>query len=364
MSVEMIVIGIVLIVLLVARRAAIGRMIAANGQASEEGLLADAEAARPGVIVAEILIFVLIVYAVGRAEFISPLFRFAAAAVVMVVGLLLLVPTAASTRPLPWLRWASTLLGSGGNVRETSASEPAGAASDPFDERVLLDRMLRFRETEIEEVMVPRIDMVAIEKQANVRTLLDLVEEHRHSRYPVYDTDIDRVVEYVNVFDLLKLPPGTHSFAGLVRDALVVPETKHCDDLLAKMAATGKEFAVVVDEYGGTAGLVTREDLLEELVGEIWDEHERESVVIRRVGRSAYVAQAVASVDDVRAAVGIVLPDGDYETLAGFLLDQFGRIPVRGDTVRFDSATFEVLVANRRRIESVQISLDRSGGRA
>lgn len=343
-----------------ARRDAIAHMLGANGSGGEEGPLNAAEAARPGVVVTEILMAALVVFTVSRLDGTPDLLRFVGAAVALLVGAFFVLPGRGTNRPAPWLGWARAVLG----VTDPSARRRRRRRrpSDPFDERLLLDRLLKFRDTEIEAVMVPRIDMIAIDKHAGVDALLALVEEHRHSRYPVYETDIDRVVEVVNVFDLLSLPPGTQSFESIVRDALVVPETKHCDDLLEKMVTSDREFAIAVDEYGGTAGLVTREDLIEELVGEIWDEHEQESVTIRRVGKDAYVAKAVATVEEVTTNTGLELPDGDYETLAGFLLDQFGRIPVRGDTVRYGSATFEVLVADRRKIDSVQITLDRAGG--
>jgi CBS domain containing-hemolysin-like protein len=178
----------------------------------------------------------------------------------------------------------------------------------------------------------------------------------------VYEGILDRVVGRLDVFDLLKLRPGERDFDRIIRPVLIVPEAKRCDDLLAEMMTTGDEFAIVVDEFGGTAGLVTVEDVVERLVGEIWDEHERESVPLKRVGRRVFVAEASITLSELEERVGLELPEGDYETLAGFLLEAFGRIPVRGETISRGGATFEVLTAERRRIGSVKISLADAGG--
>jgi CBS domain containing-hemolysin-like protein len=214
---------------------------------------------------------------------------------------------------------------------------------------------------EISEVIVPRREVVGLAKGSELSKLLELVERYRHSRYPVYEGNLDRVVGRIDVFDLLALRPGERDLGRIIRPVLIVPEGKRCDDLLAEMMRTGDEFAIVVDEFGGTAGLVTVEDVVERLVGEIWDEHERETVPLKRVGRRVFVAAASITLSELEERVGLELPAGDYDTLAGFLLEAFGRIPVRGDTVSSAGVVFEVLTAERRRIGSVKISLPDTG---
>jgi Mg2+/Co2+ transporter CorC len=320
-----------------------GRRMLVVEKESGPGLLDLAEEARPALVLSQILAAGLAVVAVGAWPQLGMYGRVVVTGLVLVGGLLVPLRFGSPQRGgVPW--WVRIL--SWPLSRHTEVAEPRNGGPipsvDPLDERLLVDRMLRFRETEISEVMVPRSDVEAVEREAELRTLLNLIEEYRHSRYPVYETELDHIAGYLTVFDLLRLPPGTSGFQSLVRTALMVPETKPCHELLDEMLTNGHEFAIVVDEFGGTAGIVTGEDLVEELIGEIWDEHERASVRIRRVG--------------------LELPEGDYETLAGFLLEQFGRIPVRGDTVRWEDTEFEVLTADRRRIESVQVTL-RVGGR-
>jgi CBS domain containing-hemolysin-like protein len=171
-------------------------------------------------------------------------------------------------------------------------------------------------------------------------------------------------VGYVSVFDLPNLPPGVASIETIVRSMPAVPEGKRCTELLDEMVTEGHEFVLVVDEFGGTAGIVTIEDLVEELIGEIWDEHEKEEIMLRRLGRNVYVSQATIPLAELSERLQLELPEGDYETLAGFLLEAFGRIPLRGETVTWGGVTFEVLRADRRRIESVQITLGGIGVRS
>ena len=205
--------------------------------------------------------------------------------------------------------------------------------------------------------MVPRGDVVAVDKNMDVSGFTELVEEHRHACYPVIDGDLDRVVGVVNVFDLDPPDGSDHVVSSYAKPASMVPEAKSAGELLDEMSRGDDDFAVVVDEFGGTSGVVTMEDLVEQLVGEIWDEHERVEVRMRRVGKDVYVCEASMPLNEIELRLGVRFPEGDYETIAGYLLERFGRIPVRGDTVSYEGMIFEVLTADRRRIESVQIDL-------
>jgi Mg2+/Co2+ transporter CorC len=366
--VALVVAAVSLLALFGIHRQAAARMLLVDPEATEAGILDQAEAARPALVWSEVLIAALFVAVAAHWSDIAILARIGLGALVLVGGLMLPLPRPGS-RPgrAPFgVRLFAPLGGAddNGNGHGNGHGQPTTSPErvNPLDERVLLGRMLRFRETEITEVMVPRSDVAAIGVDDSIDTLLARLEETRHSRYPVYEGDLDHVVGIITAFDLLRLPPGTPSFRPHVRPAMIVPEGKRCTDLLEEMMQGGRAIALVVDEYGGTAGLVTAEDLVEELVGEIWDEHERESVLLRRVGRQVYVAQAQIPVEELRSRVGLELPEGDYETLAGFLLEEFGRIPVRGDHVAWKGAKFEVLTADRRRIQSVQITLSGTSG--
>ncbi len=350
-----------IVVLTIVRRQAAARMLVVDPDA-EGGLLIEAEHARPAFVVSELLLlsaFATLALAMGTG---GVVLWITLGALVLTLTLVLPVPLPRDTpgRAPVGVRMLGRLLGRRAHTPVgTAAATPRRETVDPLDERVLADRMLRFGETEITEIMVPRSDMVAISRDADLDELLAIVEEHRHSRYPVYVGDEDRITGYVSVFDLLALDDDERSFAAHVRPVLMVPEGKQGPELLTEMVEGGHEFAVVVDEYGGTSGVVTTEDLVEEMIGEIWDEHEREAVRVRRIGRDVYVSDATIPLDELSERIGLTLPEGDYETLAGFLLEEFGRIPTRGDRVAWDGAEFEVLTASRRRIESVQIVVNR-----
>jgi len=306
----LIVAAVLLVALFGIHRQAAARMLLVDPEASEAGVLDQAEAARPALVWSEILIAAVFAAVAAYWSDLDILPRIGLGALVLVGGLMLPLPrpgAQAGRAPFGVRIFAS--LGQNddnGNGKPDLPQE----GSNPLDERVLLDRMLRFRETEITEVMVPRSDVAAVAVDAPVPELLARVEETRHSRLPVYDGDLDHVIGLITVFDLFGLEPGTPSFRELVRPVMIVPETKACTDLLEEMMAGEHELALVVDEFGGTAGLVTAEDLVEELVGEIWDEHERASVLLRRVGRHVYVAQAQIPLEELRSRTGLELPEG------------------------------------------------------
>ena len=347
--------------LTIVRRQAAARMLVVDPD-TEGGILTEAENARPAFVSTEVLllaVFATLALSVGSG---SIVLWIVLGALVLTLTLVLPVPMSRAKpgRTPVAVRAFTRVFGRLVHAPpEPQVATPRPQSLDPLDERVLVDRVLRFGETEITEIMVPRSDMIAIGRDAGVDELLEIVEEHRHSRYPVYVGDEDSITGYVSVFDLLTLDPDATGFAEHVRPVLMVPEGKRGPELLAEMLENGREFAVVVDEYGGTSGVVTTEDLVEEMIGEIWDEHEREAVLVRRIGRDVYVSDAAIPLDELSERIGLVLPEGDYETLAGFLLEQFGRIPTRGDRVSWDGAEFEVLTASRRRIESVQIVVNR-----
>jgi Mg2+/Co2+ transporter CorC len=356
---------IVLAILSAAHRLAAARMLVVRSPGQVRRVLEVANEARPALVISEVLAVGVVAWWVFRLDGSEPTAAVSVGIAALAAALLVNVnPGAGARDPAPaWLRGvARATRGIRRRVAHHAVIRPA--EPDPLGEQTLVERMLRFRGMEISEVIVPRREVVGLAKGSELPRLIELVERHRHSRYPVYEGNLDRVVGRIDVFDLLGLRPGERELDRIIRPVLIVPEGKRCDDLLAEMMTTGDEFAIVVDEFGGTAGLVTVEDIVERLVGEIWDEHERETVPLKRVGRRAFVAEASITLSELEERIGLELPEGDYDTLAGFLLAAFGRIPVRGDTISSGGVVLEVLTAERRRIGSVKILLpDAEGGR-
>jgi putative hemolysin len=219
----------------------------------------------------------------------------------------------------------------------------------------ILSRVLDFGETTVAEVMRPRTDIVAVETGTLVREAIQLVEETGFTRIPAYRGNPDQIVGFVHLFDLLKTPGIGLPVDGLLRPIGFVPEGKPCDELLREMRARHRPIMIVVDEYGGTAGLVTIEDLVEELVGDIKNEEESAHVLIRHEGGGRWTADATARVFDVNETLDLELPEGDYETLAGLVIERLGRIPNVGESVNLGAIRLEVLTADRRRILQVAI---------
>lgn len=239
----------------------------------------------------------------------------------------------------------------------------AGEANDePLDEREA--RMIRgvvgLDNTTAREIMVPRGDMVAVDVGT---TLVDLVQrmlESGHSRIPVYGEDLDHIegIAYSRDFlGLLSTDPTAQALAGdHMRPALFIPEAKNLEELLNEFQARQVHLAIVIDEYGGVSGLVTIEDLLEEIVGEIQDEFDVDELEIQMVGRDQYLMDARVSIDQLGELLGIVVEADGFDTVGGFVYDRLGRIPSRGDLVVHDGLRVEVVSTTGRRLKKLRVS--------
>lgn len=226
------------------------------------------------------------------------------------------------------------------------------------DEIELISSVLEFSDTLVREVMVPRTDMVTVSRDASIRTLLELVAEHGFSRLPVTGDDIDDVVGMVIVKDLLPAVTSgrmPETVAEVMRPIDFVPETKRVSDLLREMQASKAHMAVVVDEYGGTAGLVTIEDLLEELVGEIVDEYDDEEPLIVEEGDGVWLVDARFPVEELSVEVGADLPDEDWDTVGGLVLGLAGRVPREGERFHVDGVSLVVTRVQGRRVSKVRV---------
>jgi putative hemolysin len=250
-------------------------------------------------------------------------------------------------------------------VTDGTDGDAAIIAPEPLEEQTLIDgdehRLLQsivdFGDTRVREVMTPRPDMVAIHADATLDELRELFREQEYSRIPVYGENLDHILGIVFVKDLIQLPEtngSSHPITGLVRPAMVVPETKRVPELLREFQRRQQQIAIVVDEYGGTAGLVTIEDLLEEIVGEIRDEYDVESEPVVEEEDGAYVFSAKVSIDDVNERLGVHIEPQGFETVGGYVLTRTGRVPAVGESFELDGMSVEVLEAERRRIHKVR----------
>ncbi len=221
--------------------------------------------------------------------------------------------------------------------------------------RELLQSIVDFTETLVREVMTPRPDIVAIRADATIQDLRTLFREEQYSRMPVYRDNLDNILGIVFVKDLVALPPGTEPpLTTMMRSAHFVPESKRVSELLKEMQRRQAQMAIVVDEYGGTGGLVTVEDLLEEIVGEIRDEYDIESETVTDEGDGVFVFSGKVSVDEVRDRLGVEIEREGFETVGGYLLSSLGRMPYVGEVVDMGELSFEVLEVERRRVTKVR----------
>jgi CBS domain containing-hemolysin-like protein len=205
--------------------------------------------------------------------------------------------------------------------------------------------------------MTPRPDIHAVQAGATVGALRAMFREQEYSRFPVYRENLDNIVGVVRVKDLLQIEAtGTDAdpITPLIRPATFVPETKRVPELLKEFQRRQVQMAIVVDEYGGTAGLVTIEDLLEEIVGEIRDEDDVESEPIVDEGSGSYVFSAKVAFDDLRDRLDLEIESEGFETVGGYILARAGRVPAVGETLDIDGLSVEVLEAERRRIHKVR----------
>jgi CBS domain containing-hemolysin-like protein len=225
----------------------------------------------------------------------------------------------------------------------------------------IIQNVFELRDTTAREVMVPRIDMITVADTASVESAVDQIVQGGQSRIPVYSDSIDNVIGVLYAKDLLRVTTkGQHAsnVRNLVRPAYFVPETKRADDLLHEMQQQRVHMAIVTDEYGQVAGLVTIEDLVEEIIGDIQDEYDREEVVSQRLSENEYIVDAKISIDDFNDLLDAELPSADYDTLAGFLYAQLDKIPISGDQVNTEHLRFTVLGTKGRRITKVRVERD------
>jgi len=225
------------------------------------------------------------------------------------------------------------------------------------EERRLLQSIVDFGDTLVREVMTPRPDIVGIRESATIGDLRALFREQEYSRFPVFKDSLDNIAGFVFVKDLVALDSmgDARPITQFLRPAAVVPESKRIPELLKQFQRQQVQIAIVVDEYGGTAGLVTIEDMLEEIVGEIRDEYDVESEPIVDEGGGRFVFNGKVDIDEITSRLGVRIEREGFETVGGYLLTHLGRVPGVGERFDIDGLSVEVLEVERRRIHKVRI---------
>ena len=230
---------------------------------------------------------------------------------------------------------------------------------DP-DEIAMLQGVLEVAETQVRDVMVPRSQMVVLERDAPPAELMKTIVESGHSRYPVIGEDRDEVVGVLLAKDILRYfvesPHQEFKLSAFIRPAIVIPESKRLNTLLKEFRINRNHLAIVVDEYGATAGLLTIEDVLEEIVGEIGDEYDaQEAEPIQQQDGNRFQVLALTRIDDFNQYFNCELSDEDYDTVGGLVMYQLGRLPRRGESVSHGGFRFKVLQADRRRLHTLEV---------
>lgn len=223
----------------------------------------------------------------------------------------------------------------------------------------LLERSFSFGDKTAADALTPRVSIIALGLNATVADLLERSNETGLSRFPIHGGDLDHILGVVHVKEVLALPRETRnqvSLSSLLKPVAMVPETKPLDDLLLELRDTAGHIAVILDEYGGTAGVITIEDLVEEIVGDIADEHDPAGAIPRtRAWRGAHVLSGLQHPDEVADACGFEVPEGKYETLGGFVADRLGKIPTVGDSFHSDGWQLRVVQMDSKRVDKVQL---------
>ena len=237
-------------------------------------------------------------------------------------------------------------------------SQEVGAI--PTQDADLIEGVFEFSEKNAREVMTPRTEVVAMPIDATLDEALAIVEENAFSRYPAYDDSIDNIVGLVLAKDLLRVlrnPPAGFTIESIMRDVHVVPGSREVEEVLSDFKRLKEHMAVVLDEYGGTAGIVTMEDLLEEIVGEILDEYDDPSPTEPAMVAGETTVSGSVHIGEINERFGLAVPPDDYTTIGGYIFGSLGRLPVVGDRVTTGGATLTVRAMDGRRIETVAVDL-------
>lgn len=226
-------------------------------------------------------------------------------------------------------------------------------------EKMLLNNVFEFNDIIVSEIMTPRTEMFAIDINDNLEELLDKIDEFKYSRIPVYDEDIDDIKGILFVKDILK-PLKEHkkiNIKAIMREPYFIPESKDIDELFKEMQQNKVQMAIAIDEYGGTAGLITMEDIIEELVGNIFDEYDEEKIDAKKIDDNTYILSGTTTSYELKKIFNVEIPEGDYETLSGYLIDKLGRIPDDDEhpVIEDEKLTYKVEEIEDKRIKYIKV---------
>jgi putative hemolysin len=235
-------------------------------------------------------------------------------------------------------------------IRESSESGEVDS-----EDGTMLIKAMSLADQPVREVMIPRTEFVAVEHSATIQEVIRMFRRTGLSRLPVFKDTLDHIIGVVYAHDLFQRP---RSIKNIVREVLFVPETKKSADMLREFRQRGITIAIVIDEYGGTAGLVTTEDLIEELVGEIHDEYDMEEVVCEKKSNSLYILSGRVEIDYLNEVYGLSVPSGDYETVSGFVMQAAGSIPSAGDVIRAGDYTIKVTKTAKNIVQLVELEVN------
>lgn len=227
----------------------------------------------------------------------------------------------------------------------------------------MITNIFEFDDTTASEIMTPRVDIVAVSSSMTLSAVIDVALKNGRSRLPVYVEDIDNIVGIIYVKDALQFVndgiPENYEILNLARKVSFVPCTKRCDELFSEFTSSKRHIAIVVDEYGGTEGLVTMEDLVESIVGNIQDEYDNEQEDVHKISNGTFVVEGSTSISELEDVLESKIPEGDYDTVAGFIIEQLGKVPESGEQFIYCGSRFKVLEVKNRRVTKVEISKEK-----
>lgn len=230
------------------------------------------------------------------------------------------------------------------------------------EEHEIIKSIVSFRNILASEIMTPRVDIKAIQSDASFDHVVSTINETGHSRFPLYNEDLDAIIGILSAKDILPFikngkPRKDINLTEIVRKAMFVPKTKKINNLLREFQSKKTHIAIVVDEYGGTSGLITLEDIIEEVVGEIWDEYDKEEDIIKKLDDNSYLVLGKTPIDEINEAIGsqVITEETDFETIGGLIFKQAGTIPKEGYSFKINNFKFTVKEIHRKRINKVLI---------
>lgn len=227
------------------------------------------------------------------------------------------------------------------------------------EEREMINNVFEFNDTVVSEIMVPRTEIYAVDMNLSISKVIEEItndDDFRYSRIPVYDETIDEIKGVVYIKDILLSTKNKNvKIKNLVKDAYYVPETKPVNELFEELRKNRLQIAIVVDEYGGTAGVVTMEDILEEIVGEIYDEYDEVKMVYEKIDENTYILNGSMSVSEVEKVLDVTIPEGDYDTISGYLVEELGRIPSEKEKPVIETPTVVYKVEKTKDMRIIKI---------